>query len=514
MISPILLLILKFVYAICLFILFLFSMNSLTLGILYLVHRKRIWSQHTPEMKQEWPKVTIQLPVFNEQYMVERLIKAIVRLDYPSDKLQIQVLDDSTDTTTALLAELISRFQRRGINIHLLHREDRSGFKAGAMEQALKLATGDFVAVFDADFLPRPDWLKKTIPWFQNPKIGFVQTRWGHVNNHYNVITRLAAMALDAHFVVEQTARAGANLLMSFNGTAGVWRIAAIESVGGWQSDTLTEDLDLSFRAQMAGWKYVYLPEVVVRAEVPAQIDALKKQQVRWVKGNFQVSKKLLGKVLTSRLNAGQKIMAFMHLNMLFLPYPVTFLTMLLTFPINLYAPHFMYLFGYTLIGSWGPVFLYTIAKSEFNPSLFKRVLLLPGLMLLGIGISLNCTIGIIGGFSKKSGTFERTPKFNLSSSKVHLSNNHYAVSISPVAAAEMLMGAYMLFSTLYLYIARNYSFPYWQLVPTFAYFMIAGSSMLRFFRRTYEKAHLPEPESQAEAANEPQTSVATTRYI
>jgi len=443
---------------------------------------------------------------------VERLVKAIVHLDYPVDRLQIQVLDDSTDSTTDMLSEMISRYQRRGLNIHLIHRDDRSGYKAGAMEHALKFATGEFVAVFDADFLPKSDWLKKTIPFFQNPKIGFVQTRWGHVNNHYNIITRLAAMALDAHFVVEQTARAGANLLMSFNGTAGVWRVATIDSVGGWQADTLTEDLDLSYRAQMAGWKYIYLPNVVVRAEVPAQVDSLKKQQVRWVKGNFQVSRKLIGKVITSHLPLPQKIMAVLHLNMLFLPYPVTLLTMLLTFPINLFAPHFMYLFGYTLIGSWGPVFLYTLAKSEFNPSLLKRVFLLPGLMVLGIGISISCTIGIVGGFSNKSGTFERTPKFNISSGKVQWSKNAYAVSISPVAAAEILMGSYMLFSTLYLYIVRNYVFPYWQLVPTIAYFLIAGSSMLQFFQRNYAKVHQPEQVPEVEA--EPQAPVVTGRYI
>lgn len=496
MISPVLLIILKSAYALCLVVLFLFSMNSLTLSILYLIHRKKIWHQPTPEMRQEWPKVTIQLPVFNERYMVERLIQSMVRLDYPVDKLQIQVLDDSTDSTTDLVAGLVSKYQSRGVNIQLLHRKDRAGFKAGAMEQALKSATGEFVAVFDADFLPKPDWLKKTIPFFQNSKVGFVQTRWGHINNHYNMVTRMAALALDAHFVIEQTARAGANLLMSFNGTAGIWRVAAIESAGGWQGDTLTEDIDLSFRAQMAGWQYVYVPEIVVMSEVPAQMDALKKQQVRWVKGNMQVCRKLLGKVIFSHLNLGQKIMGVIHLNMLFIPYPVTVITLLLTFPVNLYAPNFMRLFGWTMIGSLGPVFLYTLAKSEFNPSWVKRVLLLPELTLLGVGISLNCTFGILGGFSKKSGTFERTPKYNLSNANEQWTKSSYAISLSPVALAELLMGTYVLFSTLYLYEIKNYAFPYWQLVPTLAYYMVAFSSIGQSVQRSYARAHQTEPQT------------------
>ena len=494
--SPVSILVLKTVYSLCLVVLFLFSMNSLALSILYLLNRKKVWNKPVPEMKQEWPKVTIQLPIFNERYMVERLIKAMTRLDYPADKLQIQVLDDSTDSTTELVATLVHSYQRRGVNIQLQHRDDRSGFKAGAMEQALRSATGEFVAVFDADFLPKPDWLKQTIPFFQDPKVGFVQTRWGHINNHYNLITRLAAMALDAHFIIEQTARAGSNLLMSFNGTAGIWRVAAIESAGGWQGDTLTEDIDLSYRAQMAGWRYVYVPQVVVMSEVPAQMDALKKQQVRWVKGNFQVSKKLMGKVIFSHLTPWQKLMGMLQLTMLYIPYPVTVLTILLTFPVNLYAPHFMYYFGWTMIGSLGPVFLYTLAQSEFNPSLRKRVLLLPALTMLGVGISVNCTFGILSGLSGKSGTFERTPKYNISNVNDQWAKSSYALSLSPVAAAELLMGLYILLTTLYLYYVHHYAFQYWQMVPAAAYFMVAGSSIFQSYQRSVARSRQSEAQT------------------
>jgi cellulose synthase/poly-beta-1,6-N-acetylglucosamine synthase-like glycosyltransferase len=496
MISPVSMALLKAAYTFCLVVLFLFSLNSLVLSVLYLVNRKKVWNRGIPEMKQDWPLVTIQLPIFNERYMVERLLKAVTALDYPADKLQIQVLDDSTDSTTELVEGLVRRYQRRGINIVMQHRDDRTGYKAGAMQMALGAATGEFVAVFDADFLPKPDWLKKTIPFFQDEKIGFVQTRWGHVNNHYNLITRMAAMALDAEFVIEQTARAGSNLLISFNGTAGIWRVAAIQASGGWQGDTLTEDIDLSYRAQMAGWKYAYIPDVVVMSEVPAQMDALKKQQVRWVKGNFQVSRKLMGKLILSQLNPWQKIMAILQLTMLYIPYPVTVITILLAFPVNLYAPHFMYYFGWTMIGLFGPVFLYTLAQSEFNPSLFRRVILLPALIMLGVGISINCTFGILAGLSKKSGTFERTPKYNITNENGQWTKNYYALSLSPVAGAELLMALYVVLSNLNLTFVHHYAFQYWQLLPAGAYFMVALSSITQSFQRSYARSRQGKPQT------------------
>ena len=496
MISQVSLAILKAVYTFCLAVLFLFSLNSLILTVLYLVNRKKVWHRSIPEMKQDWPLVTIQLPIFNERYMVQRLLKAVTALDYPAEKLQIQVLDDSTDSTTEILEGLVRHYRRRGVNIVMQHRNDRTGFKAGAMQMALGSATGEFVAVFDADFLPKADWLKKTIPFFQDTKIGFVQSRWGHINNQNNLITKMAALALDAEFVVEQTARAGSNLLMSFNGTAGIWRVSAIQNSGGWQGDTLTEDIDLSYRAELAGWKYVYLPDVIVMAEVPAQMEALKKQQVRWVRGNFQVSRKLMGKVILSHLNPWQKSMAMLQLTMLYIPYPIMVMTILLTFPVNLYAPHFMYLFGWTMIGSLGPVLLYTLAHSESNPSLFKRVMLLPMLIMLGVGISINCTFGILAGFSKKSGTFERTPKYNITNDNGQWTKNNYALSLSPVAGAELIMAAYVVLSNLNLTFVHHYAFQYWQLVPAVAYFMVALSSITQSFQRSYARSRQRKPQT------------------
>ena len=437
-------------------------------------------------MQVPWPKVTIQLPVYNEQYMVERLLRSMTALDYPEDRLQIQVLDDSTDSTKDYVARLVSEYKEKGKNIQLLHRNDRSGFKAGALEAGLQVASGDFLAVFDADFMPEKDWLKKVVPFFQNEKVAFVQTRWGYLNNEYNFITHLISMALDAHFVIEQTARAGSNLLMSFNGTAGIWRKTAVEEAGGWQGDTLTEDIDLSFRTEMAGWKYVYAPDIMVLSELPVQIDAFKKQQVRWVKGNMQVSRKLMGKLLRADIPLGTKVMGVVHLNMLYLPYAATLLTVILTFPISLISPKFLTLFGWTSLGFLGPIFLYSLAKTEFNPKWFKRVLDLPFLTMIGVGISVNCSWAILSGFSSKSSVFERTPKYNLQNAHETWAKSSYSLPISPITALEFLMGIYLVASSLYLFRYHHMAFPIWQLISAFSFFMVAGASMVQSMERAY----------------------------
>jgi Glycosyltransferases, probably involved in cell wall biogenesis len=459
-------------------------MNSLVMSILYLINRKKVWGRPTPEMQIPWPKVTIQLPLYNERYMVERLLKAMTSLQYPADRLQIQVLDDSTDATKEVAANLVAQYRADGVNMEFLHREDRSGYKAGALEAGLQSATGDFVAVFDADFLPKSDWLLKVVPYFQDEKVAFVQTRWGHLNHDYNFITRIIAQALDAHFVVEQTARAGSGLLMSFNGTAGIWRKEAVEAAGGWQGDTLTEDLDLSFRTEMAGWKYVYVPDVVVMSELPAQMDAFKKQQVRWVKGNMQVSRKLMGQLLRADIPFKMKFMGMVHLTTLFVPYAATLLTILLIFPVSMLAPKFLNLFGWSMAGMLGPIFMYSLAKTEFNPNLFKRWLMLPVMTLLGVGISVNCTWAILTGLSSKSGVFERTPKYNLQDAHETWAQSSYSLPISPISAVEILVGTYVIASAFYLYRFHQFAFPTWQIVTGLAYFMVAGASVIQSLQR------------------------------
>ncbi|MBI1878794.1 MAG: glycosyltransferase, partial [Chloroflexi bacterium] len=292
-----------------------YAFNAWVLTALFLKHRRTLLWFPPLEARSKLPSVTVQLPIFNEALVVERLIDAIARLDYPAHLLQIQVLDDSTDETSEIALARVVEHRRLGLNIELLHRSDRTGFKAGALKNGLETATGEFIAIFDADFVPEPDFLKRTVPHLAaNPQLGFVQTRWGHLNRHYSYLTATQALAMDGHFGVEQTARNRSGLMMGFNGTAGVWRRACIETAGGWQGDTIAEDLDLSYRAQLSGWSCLFLPDVVAPAEIPPQLAAFKRQQFRWAKGSIQCLKKLGWQVCRASLPWPVKIQALIHL--------------------------------------------------------------------------------------------------------------------------------------------------------------------------------------------------------
>src|SRR2546423_1908799 len=278
---------------------------------LFLKHRKR---GVVPAGRfEELPKVTMQLPIFNEVYVVERLLKSVSEIDYPKDKLHIQVLDDSTDDTRELTASCVSELQSRGFDVELIHRTDRTGFKAGALETGLASTESAFVCILDADFVPKPDLLKRTIHFFTDPKVGMIQTRWGHLNRGYSLLTRVQAMFLDGHLLLEQTARSRSGRFFNFNGTAGLWRRSCIDQAGGWQHDTLTEDLDLSYRAQLAGWKFIFLPDVITPAELPVDMNGFKSQQHRWTKGSIQTCKKLLPTTSRSPLPLIIKIEATAH---------------------------------------------------------------------------------------------------------------------------------------------------------------------------------------------------------
>ena len=278
-------------------------------------HSREAKNPATPEeLPDELPFITIQLPVFNEQYVVERLVDQIVKLDYPKDKYEIHLLDDSTDETIEISRKKVEEYKAKGFNIDLIHRTDRSGYKAGALKEAMHRAKGNFIAIFDADFLPRTDFLKATIPYFNNPKTGLVQTRWEHINEGYSVLTRLQAMQLNVHFTVEQQGRKAGNCLLQFNGTAGVWRRSCIEDAGGWEADTLTEDLDLSYRAQLKGWDISYLEKFGSPAELPAEMNGLKSQQFRWMKGGAENARKLLPTVWKSDITTRKKLHATGHL--------------------------------------------------------------------------------------------------------------------------------------------------------------------------------------------------------
>jgi cellulose synthase/poly-beta-1,6-N-acetylglucosamine synthase-like glycosyltransferase len=383
------------------------------------------------------PRVTIQLPMYNEQAVARRIIDATCRIVYRRDRLQIQVLDDSTDETVEIGREAVRRWQREGFDIEYIHRGDRVGYKAGALAHGLKSATGDFVLIFDADFLPPADILTKTIDYFTDPRVGMVQARWEHINRDQSLLTRTQAILLDGHFVIEHAARNRSGRFMSFNGTAGLWRRSCIEDAGGWQHDTLTEDLDLSYRAQMRGWKFVFLPDIVSPAELPPDMESFKQQQYRWAKGGAQTCRKLLPTILRSNLPRSIKLEAFFHLTSCTVYLYVVLLTLML-FPVVYLKVHVFpegwmrYLFDASilLVATCSASTFYVASQRALFKTWSDSLKYLPFLMSLGIGIALNNARAVIDGFFGASGEFVRTPKFGLTSQgggdwKRHLSVMH-----------------------------------------------------------------------------------------
>ena len=470
-----------FLYLLVIFGLSLYGLNSFVTAILYLLSSSPAKRRKKVPVLTEWPAVTIQLPIFNEKYTVERLLRAVTKLDYPAGRLQIQVLDDSTDDTVHLVRGLVEDYKSQGMNIEWLHRTDRKGYKAGALSEGLSKATGELLAIFDADFVPKPDWLKKTVPLFQNQTLGCLQTRWGHTNREYNSLTRAEALAIDGHFIIEQTARSRNDLFLNFNGTAGLWRRACIEDAGGWQWDTLTEDLDLSYRAQMRGWKIDYLPDVVVPAELPAQVEAFKKQQFRWAMGSSQVVCKILPKVFESNLPWKIRLMAVLHLTGYFV-HPLMVASLLLTLPVGLLLPKAFSLFPISFIAGLGPPILYLLATAPHSPPLHERLRLLPLLTLTGFGISLNTSIAVLQGLIKKGGAFIRTPKLNLGNRNKQRKDIEYRYlpPISQLVWVEIGLGIYALISGIVLQPHIGWGIVPWMLLYMLGYFYIAGLNLIQ----------------------------------
>ncbi|MDD5369430.1 MAG: glycosyltransferase [Anaerolineaceae bacterium] len=440
-------------YCVCIVILSLYGFNSLGLAIIYLITSNRKPSMAKPSADpKDWPVVTIQLPIYNESSIITRLLEAVTGQDYPRNCFEIQVLDDSTDETTGQVRKLVDDYRSQGFDICIIHRTVRDGYKAGALSEGLKTAKGDYLAIFDADFVPPPDWLRKVMRGFgTNPKIGCVQSRWGHLNYKYNLLTNAEGLGLDAHFLVEQNARARTNMFLGFNGSGGIWRKACILDSGGWQSDTLTEDLDLSYRAQLKGWEISYLPEIVVPGELPAQVDAFKNQQYRWAKGSAQTFRKLIWQLMRSKTPWHKRLMGIMHLSM-YMPFPFIVATLLLTLPVALYASHILNYFGWTMVGSLGPPLLYTVARSAQNPRFRDRLVRLPALLLIGLGVSLNSSFAVISGIFSKGGVFHRTPKFNLRGKKGQWASSKYALPTNPVVYGEVLLALYAAFTVIILW--------------------------------------------------------------
>jgi cellulose synthase/poly-beta-1,6-N-acetylglucosamine synthase-like glycosyltransferase len=438
-----------------------------------MVHLFRKYRSQHPEIVTEFdelPTVTVQLPIYNEMYVVERLIEAVCQIDYPADKFEVQVLDDSTDETRQIAHALVERFQNKGVDIHYIRRPDRTGFKAGALAEGLKRAKGQFIAIFDADFIPCRDILTKTIHYFTDKSVGMVQVRWGHINSEYSLLTKIQSIMLDGHFVVEHIARNRSGRFFNFNGTAGVWRKEAIANSGGWQHDTLTEDLDLSYRAQMQGWKFVFVPEVVSPAEVPVEINSFKSQQHRWAKGSIQTSRKILPQVFRSKLPWHIKLEAFFHLSS-----NISYLLMMILSFFTLPSLVIRYERGWQnimildlpifLIGTISVFSFYVISQKEIYNDWVSRIFYIPLLMSLGIGLSVNNSKAVLEALLGYQTEFKRTPKYRIEKNSDNWQHKKYRVSKSALALIELAFATYFALTIYYAFFNRIFfSIPFLML--------------------------------------------------
>lgn len=438
------------VYFLSLCILFAFGMHGLVM--LYYYKKTEGIVIKDDVLPEELPQVTIQLPLFNELYVIERLIENVCKINYPKDKMEIQVLDDSTDETQEIAANLVKHYQEQGFDIHYIHRTNREGYKAGALKNALNFCKGEFVAIFDADFVPNKDFLMKTIPHFKNPKVGMVQTRWEHLNADYSYLTKTQAMNLDGHFCMEQQVRNKAGFFINFNGTAGIWRKETIFDAGNWQADTITEDMDLSYRAQLKGWKFVYLNDVTSPAELPADINALKAQQFRWTKGSIETGKKILPKVMKAKLPLKVKMESFVHLagNIVF---PFILIVALLNVPVvilkNKYANLELYyaLMSVFVIATISTFLFYLYSQKSIHFDWRKKLLLFPVYLAGSMGLAINNTKAVFEALINKKTGFVRTPKFKIETNKDNWKDKKKYASkkVGLIVWIELLLAAYFL---------------------------------------------------------------------
>ena len=438
-------------YSLSLLYIFLFSLGQLHLTWIYIKRNKG--EAIESEKLNDFPKVTVQLPVYNEKYVIDRLLDAVSKFNYPKDKFEIQILDDSTDETTSIIVRKIEQLRPLCLNIKLVHRENRVGFKAGALDHGMQLAAGEFIAIFDADFVPESDFLLKTLPHFNDANIGVVQTRWEHINKNYSLLTQLQAFGLDAHFSIEQSARSAAGSFINFNGTCGVWRKKCIEDAGGWSHDTLTEDLDLSYRAQLKDWKFKYLENVSTPGELPIIMPAIKSQQYRWNKGAAETARKNFGNVLRSTLPVKNKIHAFFHLfnSSVFVCLLIASLLSVPMLYIKQSHPNIEWLFNLGIIfllGFMSITLFYWVATKRFYSDKPASTFfsLYPRFLIVSMGLSLHNGLAVLEGFIGRTTPFVRTPKFNIAKGESWKRNSYITTRINWLTILEGLLCLYFVF--------------------------------------------------------------------
>ncbi len=464
-------------YLLAILFIFAYSVSQVGLVVAYWRKKKEV-AQPVPALPAKLPVVTVQLPVYNERYVIERLIDAVAAFKYPQELLEIQLLDDSTDDTVEIIARQVAHYRAQGYNMHHIRRSDRTGFKAGALAHGLTLARGEFVAIFDADFVPLPEFLQKTLPYFTDPKVGVVQTRWGHLNEDYSLITRMQAFGLDAHFTIEQVGRNAGGHFINFNGTAGIWRKATITDAGGWSADTLTEDLDLSYRAQQRGWRFVYLEGLVSPAELPVTMPAVKSQQYRWTKGAAECTRKNLPAVWKDpALSFSTKWYASFHLlnSSIFI---ATLATALLSVPML------------ALRLGWGWLTFFQaslIIMGIFYWTAFRRrggtfgefVVTFPTFLAIMLGLSLHNAVAVTEGYLGRKTPFIRTPKFNVKQRSDRWQSNAYnARKIPPLTWVEWGLVLYFLGGLVLGIATQNYSALGFHLVLVLGFGFIAYYSV------------------------------------
>jgi cellulose synthase/poly-beta-1,6-N-acetylglucosamine synthase-like glycosyltransferase len=499
---------LEIIYALVVILLAIYGFNTLILTWM----RARLAGTRpaAPQFDQKnLPPVTVQLPVYNEKYVVQRLIEAAVNLDYPPNRLEIQVLDDSDDSTKEIIARSVALYQNQGIDIKHIRRSKRSGFKSGALAFGMEIAKGDYFAIFDADFLPSRDFLKASLPHLLgDPSIGCVQARWGHLNRDSSWLTRAQATGIDGHFQVEQAARSGMDLFLNFNGTAGIWRRGCINEAGGWQSDTLTEDLDLSYRAQLKGWRILYLPQVSVPAELPVHINAFKRQQFRWAKGSIQSARKLLPLLWRSGQPFRIKLAGSIHLTH-YLVHPLILINLLLTLPVLYMNSRFFWTVHIFTTAAVGPLLMYWLSMRKDGQTIGESLKHLVFLLLLGMGLSVNNTRAVLEATLGIKTSFLRTPKFDIKGNRSLTKGPEYQLPRDLNVWIELFFALFGL--TLLAFVLFNGSFGLviWLLLYTggFVYITYLGITQTALARLKVPADHIPAPKSEKSESSSLETA-------